>query len=85
MRCLPIFLLGLSMHLSANCPQPESTPLTYDVKKTGDWVFYNPQQPIIQIQVKNTASAPVGEQVRLEVMTDDYQPLYAFEIGRAHV
>ncbi len=79
MRCLPIFLLGLSMHLSANCPQPESTPLTYDVKKTGDWVFYNPQQPIIQIQVKNTASAPVGEQVRLEVMTDDYQPLYAFD------
>ncbi len=77
-----LFLIAaLSVSLLAAHAQPAQTePAThfdYCVKMTNDWVFYAPQQPLLQIVAANHKAASQAV-VRLDITTDQRCPLSAF-------
>lgn len=72
-----LFLVSLSISLSAQSDK-ELGGLSYKVKQTNDWVFYSPQNPEIQIIVKNTRNDAAKATLNLQVTTDDFKPVHRF-------
>lgn len=52
--------------------------LSHEVKLTSGWVFYSPETPRIDIQVKNTDDIKRSENLQLTVSTDKRTPVYSF-------
>ena len=72
-----LFLVSLSISLSAQSDK-ELGGLSYKVKQTNDWVFYSPQNPEIQILVKNTKNDGAKATLNLQITTDDFKPVHRF-------
>ncbi len=72
-----LFLVSLSISLSAQSDK-ELGDLSYKVKQTNDWVFYSPQNPEIQILVKNTKDDAAKATLNLQITTDDFKPVHRF-------
>ena len=66
-----------SLSMSAQTNEKEST-FVCRVKQTNDWVFYSPENPRIQVVVKNQNNEKTSSTIKLKVTTDDYKQVYQF-------
>lgn len=66
-----------SLSMSAQTNEKEST-FVCRVKQTNDWVFYSPENPRIQVVVKNQNNEKTSSTISLRVTTDDYKQVYQF-------
>ena len=70
-----IWCFSLSLFAQSN---KEVEGLTYKVKQTNDWVFYSPQNPTIEVLVRNEQNVQAKAALNLQVTTDDFKPVHKF-------
>ena len=74
---LYVGFLTSSLSLSAQSDNA-SFDLKYRIDPVNEWVYYAPSTPQIEVVAINNKNAEVSSNVKLDIMTDQYVPLYAF-------
>ncbi len=73
---LYVGFLTSSLSLSAQSDNA-SFDLKYRIDPVNEWVYYAPSTPQIEVVAINNKNTEVSSNVKLDIMTDQYVPLYA--------